>query len=98
MNYRHGFHEFFERVLHLYLFSFAVLLGQVVISVCLTTVPVSDSSSKNATYKETSDETSPIKNQTTVSETGLFPKMERTTADVPLENLTSSDSTTGNSH
>ena len=69
-----------------------------VISVCLTTVPVSDSSSENATYKETFNETSPITNQTIVSEISLLPRMERTTAEVSLENLTNPRSTTGNLH
>ena len=68
------------------------------ISLCLTTVPVSNSSSKNATYQETSDEMSPITNQTSVSETNVSAKMEGTTAKMPQENSILSYSTSGNLH
>ena len=87
-------HEFSEKAF----FYFTVLLGQIMISLCLTTVPTSNSSSENATYQETSDEMSPITNQTSVSETNVSAKMEGTTAEMPQENLTISHSTSGNLH
>ena len=75
-----------------------MLLGQIMISLCLTTVPASNSSSENATYQETSDEMSLITNPTSVSERNVSAKMEGTTAKMPQENLTISHSTSGNLH
>ena len=68
------------------------------ISLCLTTVPASNSSSENATHQETTDEMSPITSETSVSETNVSAKMEGTTAKMPQENLTISHSTSGNLH
>ena len=66
------------------------------ISLCLTTVPASNSPSENATYQESSDEMSRITRQTSVSETNVSAKMEGTTAKMPQENLTISHSISGN--